>query len=248
MRRTVTLALAFGLPTAVIAVLWSWERLNAWDLTQPQATLMAAVVGGPFVLVAALIALRAQRHTIEHERIQFAEEQAEQRRLADVARQDGRRADRRDRLIPLYQDLLRVYSDVMVGYGIAAEKAQRLGTRTPTDSAPQERTYSRAEADLIYEQAHAARKLLSEDQSNFHLVVLLVDELQAGTAISEFQTAASMAGAKGSSFNVANTGVPDAVALGIDPSDFVESCHQVRYQYHRVISALRSDIADPDIP
>src|SRR3546814_9587515 len=54
-------SLAFGVPVVLIVGGIVWGPLMDWDLTQPQATLIAGFVAGPFLITAAYIAFQIGR-------------------------------------------------------------------------------------------------------------------------------------------------------------------------------------------
>ncbi|MEW1881033.1 hypothetical protein AB0O58_15185 [Rhodococcus sp. NPDC080181] len=66
--------LALSAPTLLIGIGASWHHLTEWDLTQPQATLIAGLVGGPFLIAAAAIAFRGQAQTRQDERDKFEQQ------------------------------------------------------------------------------------------------------------------------------------------------------------------------------
>lgn len=51
-----------------------WGPFMDWDLTQPQATLIAGFVAGPFLITAAYIAFHGQRENMKTERQKFDEQ------------------------------------------------------------------------------------------------------------------------------------------------------------------------------
>ena len=67
-------ALAFGGPVVLIVGGTVWGPLMEWDLTQPQATLIAGFVAGPFLITAAYIAFHGQRENMKTEREKFDEQ------------------------------------------------------------------------------------------------------------------------------------------------------------------------------
>lgn len=67
-------ALAFGGPVVLIVGGIVWGPLMEWDLTQPQATLIAGLVAGPFLITAAYIAFHGQRENTRIEREKFDEQ------------------------------------------------------------------------------------------------------------------------------------------------------------------------------
>jgi hypothetical protein len=67
-------ALMFGGPVVLIVGGTVWGPLMEWDLTQPQATLIAGLVAGPFLITAAYIAFHGQRENMKTEREKFNEQ------------------------------------------------------------------------------------------------------------------------------------------------------------------------------
>lgn len=67
-------ALMFGGPVVLIVGGTVWGPLMEWDLTQPQATLIAGLVAGPFLITAAYIAFHGQRENMRTEREKFDEQ------------------------------------------------------------------------------------------------------------------------------------------------------------------------------
>lgn len=67
-------ALMFGGPVVLIVGGIVWGPLMEWDLTQPQATLIAGLVAGPFLITAAYIAFHGQRENMKTEREKFDEQ------------------------------------------------------------------------------------------------------------------------------------------------------------------------------
>ena len=64
----------FGGPVVLIVGGIVWGPLMEWDLTQPQATLIAGLVAGPFLITAAYIAFHGQRENMKTEREKFNEQ------------------------------------------------------------------------------------------------------------------------------------------------------------------------------
>ncbi|GGG04139.1 hypothetical protein GCM10007304_17840 [Rhodococcoides trifolii] len=63
--------LALSVPATVIVLGSLWQHLMDWDFTQPQATIIAGLIGGPFLLAAAAIAFQGQKETRQDERDKF---------------------------------------------------------------------------------------------------------------------------------------------------------------------------------
>jgi hypothetical protein len=68
------LLLAFSSPALLIVGGTVWGPFMDWDLTQPQATLIAGFVAGPFLISAAYIAFHGQRENMKTERDKFNEQ------------------------------------------------------------------------------------------------------------------------------------------------------------------------------
>lgn len=115
-------ALMFGGPVVLIVGGTVWGPLMNWDLTQPQATLIAGFVAGPFLITAAYIAFHGQRENMRIEREKFDEQvqlQKDQARVELQLKRDQWVAEQRltnarnerDRDSALFARILAFYND-----------------------------------------------------------------------------------------------------------------------------------------
>jgi hypothetical protein len=72
MRIARALIFALAAPLLVIGFGSIWHHLTGWDLTQPQAMVIAAAISGPFLIVAAILAFNGQAAIRMDERRKFA--------------------------------------------------------------------------------------------------------------------------------------------------------------------------------
>lgn len=138
-------SLAFGGPVVLIVGGIVWGPLMEWDLTQPQATLIAGFVAGPFLITAAYIAFHGQREHKKTEREKFDEQiqlQKDQARDELQLKRDQWLAEQRlvnarnvrDRDGALFARMLAFYAEFARAVGRTKNAIPRLPVADPDSS------------------------------------------------------------------------------------------------------------------